>query len=245
MQNPPENDADTNGDETTTAGATEAGSTTADASAGDAADAIPGDRLEAVLATGALSSAARASITGAMKQSKRAGHVAFSVTGPDGWFDLPVSLIREARKVGMCPCPGESHPMMKVTFVEGGNEEVSALLRLVELQASQTASSYDVQGEGTQAPDSFGVYASAAARPWDASHPAAHGAYHPSPFEAYTLAGSSGGCWGQGCNPGPTLPTCRYQWVCRRIPGPPDPTTGRYPQHCGWVQVCNWDVGLW
>ena len=51
-------------------------------------------------------SAARASITGAMKQSKRAGHVAFSVTGPDGWFDLPVSLIGEARKVGMCPCPG-------------------------------------------------------------------------------------------------------------------------------------------
>ena len=103
------------------------------------AERLTGDQLMQALEDSSLSTAPdTATIVGIVKVSSVEGCVSFSSGNPEGWVDLPSSLVREAEKVGECPCSGEKHPIMRLILSDPATEAETALQSLItQLQHSQ------------------------------------------------------------------------------------------------------------
>lgn len=224
-------------------------------------ETITGEQLIQELSDGTLASD-RLVLTGVVKASDREGHLAFSQTGPSGWVDIPGSLIAEAERVGMCPCPGESHPIMHLTFVDA-TDEVSSVYRslLAQLFANSRGGNAGRHTGGstmeTVTPGSMaygpttpsrrdpampiqsqavlGMPTARSSPPTQSTAAAFRSQFYPPWQGAYPSpwGGFPGDLWGWDS----TLPSCSWELVvCGSSP------PGIDPPEC-WIYCCRWPNG--
>ncbi|MBN9218619.1 MAG: hypothetical protein J0I79_11755 [Mesorhizobium sp.] len=70
-------------------------------------------------------------MTGMVKASKKAGHIAFTRSGCENWVDIPIGLIEKAEQLGKAPCKDHWHPIFKLTLKEPKDAEARVFAALL------------------------------------------------------------------------------------------------------------------
>jgi len=70
-------------------------------------------------------------MTGMVKASKKAGHIAFTRSGCENWVDIPVAAIEKAEQLGKAPCKDHWHPVFKLTLKEPKDAEAKVFAALL------------------------------------------------------------------------------------------------------------------
>lgn len=70
-------------------------------------------------------------MTGMVKASKKAGHIAFTRSGCENWVDIPIGLIEKAEQLGKAPCKDHWHPIFRLTLKEPKDAEARVFAALL------------------------------------------------------------------------------------------------------------------
>ena len=70
-------------------------------------------------------------MTGMVKASKKAGHIAFTRSGCENWVDIPIGVIEKAEQLGKAPCKDHWHPIFKLTLKEPKDAEAKVFAALL------------------------------------------------------------------------------------------------------------------
>lgn len=70
-------------------------------------------------------------MTGMVKASKKAGHIAFTRSGCENWVDIPIGVIEKAEQLGKAPCKDHWHPVFKLTPREPKDAEAKVFAALL------------------------------------------------------------------------------------------------------------------
>jgi hypothetical protein len=70
-------------------------------------------------------------MTGMVKASKKAAHIAFTRSGCENWVDIPIGVIEKAEQLGKAPCKDHWHPIFKLTLKEPKDAEAKVFAALL------------------------------------------------------------------------------------------------------------------
>jgi hypothetical protein len=97
-----------------------------------------GATLEAALTSGKLDESAL-EVSGMVKTSNRAKHVAVALGNCDTWVDLPIDMIESAERLGSQSCKDHVHPYFKVTLKAPKDDSakvLASMLATIQVAAS-------------------------------------------------------------------------------------------------------------